>query len=50
MGRVLASLREDVGRLDRTLEEMREIIGEGESGLRGSGEVFLFGGRWATFL
>lgn len=50
MGRVAEALRGEAGRLEETLEEMRRKIEEGEGGWDGGGEVFLVGGRWATFL
>jgi len=50
MGRVAEALRGEAGRLEETLQEMRRKIEEGEGGWDGGGEVFLVGGRWATFL
>ena len=50
LGRVAEGLREEVGRLEEVLGGMRRKIEEGEGGWDGSGEAFLVGGRWATFL
>jgi hypothetical protein len=49
---IYESLREDMGRLERVLGGMREMIGEGGSGggRDGDGKAFLVGGRWATLL
>lgn len=48
---VLVFLQERVGKLERTLEGMRERIGSGrEDGWDGSGRPFRVGGRWVEFL
>lgn len=48
--RVAEGLSEDVERLEEILQAMRRKIEEGEGEWDGSGNVFLIGGRWATFL
>lgn len=50
LGEMLKSLQNDVMRLEGVLLGMRRRIEEGEGEWKGKGDVFLVGGRWATFL
>ena len=50
MGRVVEDLREEIERLEEILEGIKRKIAESEGGWDGSGNAFLVGGRWATFL
>lgn len=47
---MLKSLQNEAGRLEGVLQGMRRKIEECEGEWKGKGEVFLVGGRWATFL